>query len=108
MTLDVLPMIRTIVRDIQNGLPLSQIAGTFHRTIAELLLVTAVEARDQTELNCVALSGGVFQNRLLLERLLTRLEELDFQVFINRLVPCNDGGISLGQLAVAAASLRKE
>jgi hydrogenase maturation protein HypF len=83
----------------------AQIATNFHRTIAELLLVAAIEAREQTGLQSVALSGGVFQNRLLLETLITRLEETNFQVYINRRVPPNDGGLSLGQLAIASARL---
>ncbi len=105
VTLDVAPTIRAIVSDIQQGLPLPQIASNFHHTIAELLLAASVEARERTGLNSVALSGGVFQNRLLLETLLTRLEEMNFQVYINRRVPSNDGGLSLGQLAIAAARL---
>ena len=106
-TLDVSPMIRSIVSDIQQGLSPSQIANRFHRTIAELLAAAAREARDLTGLQSVALSGGVFQNRLLLETLVARLEEMGFQVYINRRVPPNDGGLSLGQLAVAAARIQK-
>jgi hydrogenase maturation protein HypF len=106
-TLDVAPMIRAIVSDLQRGLPTSHIASHFHCSIAELLAVASNDAREQTGLNSVALSGGVFQNRLLLEMLMARLEEMDFSVYINRRVPPNDGGISLGQLAVAAAQLRK-
>ena len=105
--LDVAPMIRAIVSDIQQGLPGSQIASRFHRSIAELFVAISSEARERTGLNCVALSGGVFQNRLLLETLMKRLDAMDFQVYINRRVPPNDGGISLGQLAVAAARLQK-
>jgi hydrogenase maturation protein HypF len=105
--LDAAPMIRAIVRDIQQGLPISQIAKRFHHSIAELLVTISSDVRVQTGLNCVALSGGVFQNRLLLEMLMQRLHEMDFQVYINRRVPPNDGGISLGQLAVAAARLQK-
>jgi hydrogenase maturation protein HypF len=105
-TLDVSPMIRAIVSDIQQGLPPSHIASRFHRTIAELLAVAACEARERTQLNSVALSGGVFQNRFLLETLIARLEEKGFQVYINRRVPPNDGGLSLGQLAVAAARIQ--
>jgi hydrogenase maturation protein HypF len=104
-TLDVSPVIRAIVSDIQQGIPTNSIAGRFHRTIAQLLATACCEAREQTGLNIVALSGGVFQNRLLLERLIAHLEELSFQVYINRLVPPNDGGLSLGQLAIAAARL---
>ncbi len=105
-TLDVLPMMRAIVSDIQQGVPTDYIAGRFHRSMAELLAAACCEAREQTGLNIVALSGGVFQNQLLLERLLALLEELAFQVYINRRVPPNDGGLSLGQLAIAAARLQ--
>jgi hydrogenase maturation protein HypF len=101
-------MIRAIVDDIQQGVPIPRIAGRFHRSIAELLAMACVRVREQTRLNVVALSGGVFQNRLLLERLVTRLEEMNFQVYTNRRVPPNDGGLSLGQAAVAAARIHKD
>jgi len=99
-------MIRAIVSDIQQGLPPPQIARRFHRSIAELLATACHQAREQTGLNVVALSGGVFQNQLLLVQLMARLEEMAFQVYVNRRVPPNDGGISLGQIAVAAARLQ--
>ena len=105
--LDVTPMIRAIINDIQHNTSIHEIAMRFHCTIAELLATACLKAREQTELNTVALSGGVFQNRLLLEQLMTRLDALSFQVYINRRVPPNDGGLSLGQLAVAAARLQK-
>jgi hydrogenase maturation protein HypF len=57
-------------------------------------------------LQTVALSGDMFQNRLLLEELVALLKRLSFQVYINRRVPPNDGGLSLGQAAIAAAQLR--
>jgi hydrogenase maturation protein HypF len=106
-TLDVAPMFRAIVRNLQQGVPNSHIAHRFHRSIAELLATVCFGAREQTGLHVVALSGGVFQNRLLLERLVQRLEEMAFKVYINRRVPPNDGGISLGQLAVAAAHMQR-
>ncbi len=106
-TLDVAPMIRAIVRDIQQGVSIPQIAARFHRSIAGLLATACFEARERTGRNGVALSGGVFQNRLLLEQLVARLEEMSFQVYINRRVPPNDGGVSLGQLAVVAARLQR-
>jgi hydrogenase maturation protein HypF len=105
-TLNVAPMIRAIVSDIQHDVPISQIASRFHRSIAELLAMACLAVREQTALNIVALSGGVFQNRLLLEQLVARLEEMAFQVYVNRRVPPNDGGLSLGQIAVAAARLQ--
>ena len=64
--------------------------------------------RDKTGLNLVALSGGVFQNGLLISSLKSRLEQLDFEVLTHSLVPPNDGGLSLGQAAVAAARLGKK
>jgi len=106
-TLDVAPMIRAIVNDIQRGVPASQIARSFHRSIAELLATVCLRVREQTGLSVVALSGGVFQNRLLLEQLTTRLEEMAFQVYRNRRVPPNDGGVSLGQATIAAARLQR-
>jgi hydrogenase maturation protein HypF len=106
--LDVRPMTRAIVEEIRQGVAREQIAGSFHWTIAEMLATSCEQAREQTGLREVALSGGVFQNRMLLERLIGRLEEQGFQVYINRKVPANDGGISLGQLAIAAARLADE
>jgi hydrogenase maturation protein HypF len=106
MTLDVAPMIRAIVNDIQHDIPISRIASRFHSSIAKLLATACLKTREQTGLNVVALSGGVFQNRLLLEQLVARLEEMAFQVYINRRMPPNDGGLSLGQIAVAAARLQ--
>ena len=89
-------------------MPLPRIAGRFHRTVAELLALACARAREMTGVEVVALSGGSFQNRLLLERLVARLSELKFQVYLNRRVPPNDGGLSFGQLAVAAARLNSE
>ncbi|HTK10979.1 MAG TPA: carbamoyltransferase HypF [Ktedonobacteraceae bacterium] len=108
MQLDVTPLIDAIVQDLLHTVPAASIAGRFHMTIAEMLAAACDEVRKQTGLNSVALSGGVFQNRLLLELLIARLETLKFQVSINRRVPPNDGGLSLGQLAVAAARLRND
>ncbi len=104
--LDVRPLMRAIVADLQAKASIPEIAGRFHASIALGLSEACRRARAQTGLNTVALSGGSFQNRLLLEQLLARLEGMGFQVYINRRVPPNDGGLSLGQAAVAAARLR--
>ncbi len=106
--LDVRPLVRAIVTDLQAMVSIPEIAGRFHASIALLLAEACRRARAQTGLNTVALSGGSFQNRLLLEQLLARLEEVGFQVYINRRVPPNDGGLSLGQAAVVAARLRRK
>jgi hydrogenase maturation protein HypF len=104
----VAPLIRAIVNDLQQKIPVSHIAGRFHYSLAEMLAQACMQVGAQTELRVVALSGGVFQNQLLLELLIERLEAMGFQVYINRLVPPNDGGISLGQLAIAASRLLKD
>jgi len=106
MQLDVAPLIDAVVKDILQAVPAASIAKRFHLTVAEMLTAACCEVRKQVGLNRVALSGGVFQNQLLLEQLVTCLEAMEFQVYINRCVPPNDGGLSLGQLAVAAAQLR--
>ena len=105
--LDVAPLIRAIVQDIQRGIPASQIAAKFHYAIAQLLAEACIQTSERTQIRSVALSGGVFQNRLLLEQLTLLLEKQGFQVYTNRRVPPNDGGLSLGQLAIAAARTRQ-
>jgi hydrogenase maturation protein HypF len=103
--LDVTPVIDAIVKDIAYGVPTATIARRFHTTVTEMLAATCYDVHKQTGLNRVVLSGGVFQNQLLQEQLMARLETIEFEVYVNRRVPPNDGGISLGQLAVAAARL---
>lgn len=105
--LDVTPLIRAIVKDIQRGTAVPQIAARFHCAVADMLTTACNRVRKQTRLNTVALSGDLFQNRLLLEQLMARLQEMAFRVYLNRRVPPNDGGLSLGQIAIAAARLRK-
>jgi hydrogenase maturation protein HypF len=105
--LDFSPVIRAIVEDLQKGVGTPQITGRFHRTVTEMLAQACVRARNSSGLEQVALSGGVFMNRLLLTRLMARLEELDFKVYINRKVPPNDGGLSYGQAAVAGTRLNE-
>src|SRR5579884_1763712 len=105
--LDVRPLVRAIVGDIRQHVPTARIARRFHASIAEMLAATCLHARTGSGLNEVALSGGVFQNRLLLEQLTERLTKMAFRVYTNRRVPPNDGGLSLGQLAVAAARIQQ-
>jgi hydrogenase maturation protein HypF len=104
--LDVRPLVRAIVDDLQGQVSIAKIAGRFHASIALGLSEACRRAREQTGLNTIAISGGSFQNRLLLEQFIAQLEKTGFTVYINRRVPANDGGISLGQAAVAAARLR--
>ena len=85
------------------GVPAEIVAARFHNGIAALVEAGCLLLRDRHGLNRVALSGGVFQNMLLLRRAVSRLEARGFRILVHSRVPCNDGGISLGQAVVAAA-----
>ncbi|HML68150.1 MAG TPA: carbamoyltransferase HypF [Clostridia bacterium] len=97
------PVIKHAILDAAKGVPAEKISMRFHRSLAKLLLDTAAEHRRETGCSTIALSGGCFQNELLLSLCHSELTQAGFSVLINRLVPCNDGGISYGQAAVAAA-----
>jgi hydrogenase maturation protein HypF len=84
------------------------IAGRFHRGVAAATVAVCRELRDRSGLGTVALSGGVFQNLLLLGQVVDLLEESGFRVLMHARVPPNDGGISLGQVAVAGARDRRD
>ena len=94
--------IKQIVDDVQNQVDTGIISAKFHNTVLEILLFFAMVCRSETDLNTVALSGGVFCNRYLTNRLIKQLKQNDFSVLFNREVPSNDGGISVGQAAIAS------
>lgn len=96
------PTIRAIVEGLRRGLPVARVAGRFHNTIAAAVTRVCVHLRAEQGLNTVALSGGVFQNLLLLQRTADFLGSRGFRVLTHSLVPPNDGGLALGQAAVAA------
>ena len=100
--------IKGIVQDIKDDLKPGIISAKFHNTLTVALSAMAKRARQSTELNTVALSGGVFCNRYLISRLVKLLKREGFDVLFNRQVPSNDGGISLGQAAIAANQQIKE
>ncbi len=102
LQLDLDKMVKELIADIQKGLTNSVISAKFHNCLAAGLLEMAKAARESTKLNTVALSGGVFCNRYLIIRCIKLLKETGFSVLFNRNVPSNDGGISLGQAAIAA------
>jgi len=97
------PIIRGIVKDLARGISPSLISGKFHQTLIHLFADLCDIIRKETGLKRVVLSGGVFQNALLLSGLIKALEQKHFQVFTHTIVPTNDGGICLGQAMVAAA-----
>jgi hydrogenase maturation protein HypF len=96
-------MFRQLVADLRNGRHPGVISAKFHNTLAAVLLAMAQAARESTKLNVTALSGGVFCNRYLANRLIKLLKKAGFSVLFNCAVPSNDGGISVGQAAIAAA-----
>jgi len=100
-------LIRGVVGDLRAGRSVPQIAARFHNSLAALVVAACVRLRDRTGLGVAALSGGVFQNALLLERVCDRLERADFSVLTHSAVPANDGGLSFGQAVVAAARDRQ-
>jgi len=100
--LDWRPMLEAIIEDSRRGVAVETMAGKFHNALARAIAELASLVGESR----VVLSGGCFQNQLLAERASTLLQERGFEVLQHRQVPANDGGISLGQLAVAAARLR--
>ena len=85
----------------------NQLALHFHKGLAQMIVSACEKARKETGINTVALSGGVYQNKLLLDYSVTMLEERGFHVLRHHLLPPNDGGISLGQAVAAMRSLQK-
>jgi hydrogenase maturation protein HypF len=99
-------LISAVVRDVKNQVPVPLISLRFHQTVAEIITEVVRGIARETGVNEVALSGGVFQNRLLLRLTTTALKKASLAVLSHRLVPCNDGGISLGQAAIASFTQR--
>jgi hydrogenase maturation protein HypF len=94
------PAIRSVVSDVRSGHPAGVIAARFHNGLAWAVVDVCRQIREDTGLEEVALTGGVFQNVTLLSRTVPLLEEAGFAVYTHQLVPPNDGGISLGQALV--------
>ncbi|MDD5713228.1 MAG: Sua5/YciO/YrdC/YwlC family protein, partial [Smithellaceae bacterium] len=103
LRLDLSATIRAIAEEYVAGVPAGVTAGAFHETLVAAFVAMTEMIRERTGIDRVALSGGCFQNRILLEGCLDRLPEKGFKVFRHRLVPANDGGIALGQAVCAAA-----
>jgi len=99
--------LRDLLRDIRNQVPKSIISSKFHNTVIEATADCICKIREKSGLMDVVLSGGVFENTYLLERLISRLRDLNFKVYYNQLTPTNDGGISFGQAAAASAILKE-
>jgi hydrogenase maturation protein HypF len=100
--LDWQPLVDALLSDLRRGTETATIAARFHNSLTRAIVEVARRVGERR----VALTGGCFQNRLLVERTADALETAGFEVLLHSQVPPNDGGISLGQLAVAAARLK--
>ena len=101
--IDLLPSIRQIVADLQAGISLAAISSKFHHTLVSAFVSAAKTVSRETGVNKIVLSGGVFNNDMILNRMITGLEKYHFTVYTHTKVPSGDGGICLGQAVVAAA-----
>ncbi|MCB0118265.1 MAG: carbamoyltransferase HypF [Anaerolineales bacterium] len=99
-------VVEELVKDVMAGVPTSKISARFHNGLAESVREVVKRISGETLIKSVVLSGGVWQNITLLRRTLALLHDGNFIVYIHREVPTNDGGLSLGQAAIAASRLR--
>ncbi|KPK83797.1 MAG: hypothetical protein AMJ81_07295, partial [Phycisphaerae bacterium SM23_33] len=106
-TIDHRPMIKAMVAELKAGRRIGIVSAKFHNTVAAFLAAAADRARQLSGLKVVALSGGCFANRYLSARLGELLRRAGFEVLTHRLIPCNDGGVALGQAVVAAHRLTR-
>ena len=100
-------IIEGVLSDLERGRSHAEVAAAFHGAVRDLVVLGCERIREDTGIEDVVLTGGVFMNALLLDSARQTLLQRRFRVFIPRLVPCNDGGLSLGQAYVAACALRE-
>jgi hydrogenase maturation protein HypF len=101
--LDARPTVRAVVDDVARGATPAHVSARFHAAIASATSAACTRAASDRGLGTVVLSGGVFQNRVLLELTVASLEAAGLRVLVPEQLPPNDGGIAYGQVAVAAA-----
>jgi hydrogenase maturation protein HypF len=107
LVLDARPTIAAVARDAAAGVPVGIMATRFHRALAVATAEACAAAAEAAGLSLVVLSGGVFQNRVLLELTSAELERLHLRVLVPEQLPPNDGGIAYGQAAAAAALMER-
>lgn len=101
--MDFYPGVRQMVTDIQEGVRRSTIAARFHRTLSRMMVETVLKVSQETGLDRIVLSGGVFNNDTIFSQISRMLNAKGFKVYTHSIVPCGDGGIALGQAMAAAA-----
>lgn len=99
---------REILDDIKQHISSSEIAAKFHQSLAITTVKIVKQLKQENQFNQVILTGGVFQNQILLQQVKMRLEKLEINVLTHSIIPTNDGGLSLGQSVIAAAKYLKE
>ena len=107
IAVDLRPTIVGIVEDIARSQPVGTVSARFHNTLSSAIVEVCGLIRKNDGLDRVCLSGGVFQNYLLLAKTVAGLRNWGFGVFLHAAVPANDGGISLGQAVIANEILRR-
>jgi hydrogenase maturation protein HypF len=95
-------LIRSVVEDIHKGKSTGSIATKFHHTLVQLILRLSLEIRAESGLDRIVLGGGSFQNNFLSEKVMDKLENENFKVYLPHRIPVNDQGIAAGQLAIGA------
>lgn len=103
-----LPLFEELLNELASGIPVCDISARFHNTIAYLLLDEAKRLLQQTGVTRVVISGGCFQNKRLTEQLQRLFAEAGIPLYVPGRIPCNDGGVSVGQLTIAASLYKKE
>ncbi len=98
-------LVAAVIEDVKQGVDARVVSTKFHATMARMVVDVCRAISRDNGITTVALSGGVFQNRILFRQALAGLREAGFQVLTHSLVPCNDGGVSLGQAAVASQAI---
>jgi hydrogenase maturation protein HypF len=99
--IDTKPLFDELLSDLRNGVEIENISRRFHNGLINAFVAIADRLRDERQIDRVCLSGGTFQNLYLCENLQQRLESIGLEVFTQSEVPCNDGGLSLGQALIA-------
>jgi len=104
--IDPVPVISRLVEELAKNGNREKISARFHNSISRMIVEVCEKLREQSGISAVALSGGVFQNFRLLSQATALLREKKFKVYVHRMVPTNDGGISLGQAAIGLRRMK--
>jgi hydrogenase maturation protein HypF len=103
---DPAPVWQAMIADWRKSISIPTISARFHNGVVALIQMLCSQVRANTGVQTVALSGGVWQNRFLLERTVLSLRSSNFNVLVHQNVPANDGGIALGQIMIAAKAVK--